>query len=153
MATTNYEKQVDKSVDQLNSFLRGELSAVQTYNIALEKLTQSPIRAQLETCQMSHARRVVTLRERIAARGGKPADSSGPWGVFAKAVEQVGAVLGEKTAIAALEEGEDHGLHDYKDDLDKLDAETRQIVVVELLPEQERTHRTMSQIKHQFDKH
>ena len=145
MATTN---QTDKSVDQLNSFLRGEMSAVQTYNIALEKIERtSTVRPMLETCQLSHARRVAALTQAIAARGGKPADSSGPWGMFAKVVEQSATVLGEKAAISALEEGEDHGLHDYQDDLEKLDAATRQIVVSELLPEQQRTHQTMSSLK------
>lgn len=145
MRTTN---QTDKSVDQLNSFLRGEMSAVQTYNIALEKIERtSTVRPMLETCQLSHARRVASLMQAIAARGGKPADSSGPWGMFAKVVEQSATVLGEKAAISALEEGEDHGLHDYQDDLEKLDAVTRQIVVSELLPEQQRTHQTMSSLK------
>ena len=59
-------------------------------------------------------------------------------------------MLGEKTAISALEEGEDHGLHDYQDDLDKLDADARQIVVTELLPEQQRTHQALSTLKKQL---
>lgn len=145
MPNTN---RTDKSVDQLNSFLRGEMSAVQTYNIALEKIERtSTVRPQLETCQLSHARRVAALMQEISARGGKPADSSGPWGMFAKVVEQSATVLGEKAAISALEEGEDHGLHDYQDDLEKLDPVARQIVVSELLPEQQRTHQTMSSLK------
>jgi uncharacterized protein (TIGR02284 family) len=145
MAATN---RTDKSVDQLNSFLRGELSAVQTYTIALDKIERtSAARPLLETCQLSHARRVQALTQEIAQRGGKPAESSGPWGVFAKVVQQSATVLGEKAAIAALEEGEDHGLHDYQDDLDKLDPDARQIVVSELLPEQQRTHGAMSSLK------
>ena len=39
-----------------------------------------------------------------------------------------------KAALAALEEGEDHGLRMYKDDLDKLDTSTRSFVEGELLP-------------------
>ena len=143
--------QTEKRVDQLNSFLRGELSAVQTYGIALDKIDRgSTSRPTLETCQLSHARRVAALTRRIAELGGKPAEGSGPWGVFAKAVEQTASVLGEKVAISALEEGEDHGLHDYQDDLDKLDPDARQIVVAELLPEQQRTHDALSSLKKQL---
>jgi hypothetical protein len=50
-------------------------------------------------------------------------------------------------AIYALEEGEDHGLKDYRGDLDDLDATSRRLVETRLLPEQIVTHRTMSQLK------
>ena len=50
--------------------------------------------------------------------------------------------------MAALEEGEDHGLKLYRDDLTKLDAPVRQLVETDLLPEQERTHQFMSTLKH-----
>lgn len=150
MATVNTEK----IVDRLNGFLRGELSAVQTYGMALEKLDRaSPMRGQLETCRASHLRRVQRLQEQIAMRGGKPIEGAGAWGAFAKVVQGGANVLGEKTAISALEEGEDHGLHDYRDELDKLDADTRMIVTTELLPEQERTHSALSSLKHQLAKH
>jgi demethoxyubiquinone hydroxylase (CLK1/Coq7/Cat5 family) len=150
MATAN---RTEKSIDQLNSFLRGELSAVQTYGIALDKLDRmSTARPLLETCQQSHARRVASLQQKITARGGQPAEGSGAWGVFAKLVEGSASILGDKIAISALEEGEDHGLHDYRDDLDKMDADTRSIVTMELLPEQERTHRAISTLKHSLQK-
>ena len=56
--------------------------------------------------------------------------------------------FGEKAAIAALEEGEDHGLRLYKGDLDKLDPATRTLVETDVLPAQERTHRSLSTLKH-----
>ena len=46
--------ETDKSVDALNGFLRGEISAVETYRQAIEKLSGSPARGQLEDCQRSH---------------------------------------------------------------------------------------------------
>ena len=57
-------------------------------------------------------------------------------------------ILGEKIAIAALEEGEDHGRDDYKRDVAKLDGESRRIIETQVLPEQERTHHTLSTLKH-----
>lgn len=141
------------SVDQLNSFLRGELSAVETYRMALGKLdAMSPARAELEACLNSHQDRVTALREAITSLDGAPADTSGPWGVFAKAVEGTAKAFGEKAAIAALEEGEDHGLKDYRDELDEpdLDAQSRIILTARLLPAQQATHDRMSALKHRF---
>ena len=56
-------------------------------------------------------------------------------------------VLGDKTAIQALEEGEDHGLADYQRDLDKTHGEARRFVRMQLLPAQKRTHERMSRLK------
>jgi hypothetical protein len=139
------------NIDHLNSFLRGEISAVETYRMALEKIEpSSPARPQLESCLQSHAERIVLLRDAVVQLGGKPAEGSGAWGAFAKAVEGGGKIFGEKGAIAALEEGEDHGLADYRRDLDDLEASARRLVEGQLLPQQVATHRTMSQLKKQM---
>lgn len=137
-----------QSIDQLNSFLRGELSAVETYQMAIDKLEAgSPARGELEACLASHSERVQMLRDAIVLSGGTPADGSGPWGVFAKAVEGGARVFGDRAAIAALEEGEDHGMSDYKDDLEELDFESRRLVTDRLLPLQQQTHDRMSGLK------
>jgi demethoxyubiquinone hydroxylase (CLK1/Coq7/Cat5 family) len=139
------------SVDQLNSFLRGEMSAVETYRIALDKLDAgSPARSELEACLRSHQERVDMLRDAIVALGGEPSEGAGAWGAFAKTVQTGATVLGDKVAIAALEEGEDHGLDDYRGDLDELDPQTRQLVNEQLLPAQEQTHARMSALKHRL---
>jgi hypothetical protein len=134
----------------LNKQLRGELSAVETYRQALERLTNSACFTDLTENHRSHERRVELLRNQIVRMGGTPDTGSGAWGGFAKLVEGGAKLFGEKAAIAALEEGEDHGLKLYRDpsDLDKLDLATREFVMSSLLPEQERTHRTASALKH-----
>jgi bacterioferritin (cytochrome b1) len=143
----------NNNIAQLNSFLRGEISAVETYRIALEKLeVGSPLRNQLEACRASHAARVNALTDKIIALGGKPADGSGPWGAMTKALEVASAVLSDKLAVATLEQGEDHGLADYRQDVAKLAPEARDIVLDKLLPAQEETHRTMSTLKHTLDR-
>lgn len=136
-----------KSVDVLNSFLRGEISAVETYRQALEKVDKPQLKTQLQDCMQSHALRVSALSEQIRTLGGSPSTASGVWGAFAKAVEGSAAAFGEKAAINALEEGEDHGRNDYRRDLDKLDTATKQFIQSRVIPEQERTHNTMSQLK------
>ncbi len=140
MATEN-----EQTVEQLNSFLRGELSAVETYRQASRKLTSH--QALLQECERSHAARVSALSNEIRRRGGSPSQSSGLWGQFATAVEGTATALGEKAAIAALEQGEDHGRDDYIRDLKDLDMEARKLVETQLLPEQKRTHDTISALK------
>ena len=135
------------SIDQLNSFLRGELSAVETYRMAIDKLDQSSsARMDLQANLRSHEERVTALRDAIRALGGTPSEGSGVWGAFAKAVEGTAKALGEKATIAALEEGEDHGLADYKRDLDEIDPSHR-AMIARLLPEQQQTHDRLSALK------
>ena len=62
--------EADKTVDALNGFLRGEISAVETYRQAIEKLGGSPTGAQLEDCRRSHEQRVAKLRDQVARLGG-----------------------------------------------------------------------------------
>jgi uncharacterized protein (TIGR02284 family) len=137
----------EQSVDVLNSFLRGEISAVETYRQALEKVEKAQLASQLQDCMQSHKQRVTLLSEQIRTLGGTPSTSSGVWGAFAKAVEGGATTFGEKAAIAALEEGEDHGRNDYRRDVDKLDASSRLIIQERVLPEQQRTHDTLSALK------
>jgi demethoxyubiquinone hydroxylase (CLK1/Coq7/Cat5 family) len=151
LQTTKEEEMTTESqkvVDTLNSLLRGEISAVETYRQALTKLNHSGARPELEDCHRSHEHRMATLREHILRLGGVPADDSGAWGTFAKLVEGGAAAFGEKAALAALEEGEDHGLKLYREEVSKLDVSSRHLVEMALLPAQERTHRTMSTLKH-----
>jgi len=142
MATPNEE-----AVGKLNSFLRGEISAVETYRQALDKVSDPGIRSQLQDCEQDHQERIALLRQRIASLGGTPEEGSGAWGVWAKLVQGGADVLGAKTALQALEEGEDHGLDDYRRDLDELDGETRSWVESNILPKAERTHGTLSTLK------
>ena len=142
MATPNQDV-----LGKLNSFLRGEISAVETYRQALDKVRDPAVRSQLQSCEQDHEERIDLLRDRITALGGKPDQGSGAWGVWAKLVQGGSDLLGEKTALQALEQGEDHGLNDYRRDLDGLDVETRTWVESAILPKAEKTHGTMSALK------
>jgi uncharacterized protein (TIGR02284 family) len=138
----------EKTIDTLNGFLRGEIAAVETYRMALDKIDDPALRARLEEIRQSHEARAAKLRGRVSQLAGKPANSSGAWGGFAKLVEGGAKAFGVKAALAALEEGEDHGLRLYRDDLDKLDSETRAFVETELYSSQQRSHAAMSSLKH-----
>ena len=138
---------VDRSIDTLNSFLRGEISAVETYRQAIDRLTDNPLRYQLKSSLDSHLGRTEALRLRIQELGGSPSTGSGVWGAFARLIEGSAVMLGEKATIAVLEEGEDHGKNDYKRDIDQLDYETRAWFESRILPEQQRTHDQLSALK------
>jgi len=134
-------------VKQLNSFLRGEISAVETYKQALGKADNPRSEAILRANKDSHAARVNVLSSAIRGAGGEPADGSGVWGAFAKATAGGAKLFGETAAVAALEEGEDHGLKDYRGDFKDLSPATKQLVATKLLPEQQRTHDALSDLK------
>jgi hypothetical protein len=128
-----------RTVATLNHLLKGEIAATETYTQAITKIddrSQVPLQDNLEC----HTRRAQALRERIRASGAVPVDGSGMWGTFARLIERSAALLGRDAAIAALEEGEDHGLRDYREALAQLDSSTRAWVEQELLPAQVRTH-------------
>ncbi len=142
----------NKNVAQLNSFLRGERSAVEAYRIAIEQLGEdSPHRDVLQLCLESHQLRADKLVARVELLGGEASTDSGPWGTFTGAIEKTAASIGEAAAIAALESGEDHGLADYERDVQELSPELQGIVNFDLLPAQQVTHERMSSLKKALD--
>jgi hypothetical protein len=142
-------KSMASSLPTLNSFLRGEMAAVETYRRALVRLSGRGEAGELRACLASHERRVERLRDRVEDLGGTPADEPGPWGAFTRLYETGADVPGDDdgATIAALEEGEDCGLKLYLDDVCKLDADSRRLVACEILPEQVRTHDYLSDLK------
>ncbi len=128
-------------VARLNSLLRGELAAAETYQNVVESTAAAhPDHAdRLRAVQAEHARSVGLLRGRIADLGGTPVDSSGLWGVWASTVQGALTLFGgEAGGLRALREGEDHGLRDYETALNEVDAVTAQLIQDRLLPAQQR---------------
>jgi uncharacterized protein (TIGR02284 family) len=127
--------------DALNSLLRGELSAVETYQQALEKVDSEPGAMDLRRIEAEHREAVNLLRQHILDRRGQPDSSSGAWGAWAKTVTGTAKVFGNAAALKALQEGEEHGIKSYENALkdDHLDAECRMLIESTLLP-QTRAH-------------
>lgn len=130
----------DNTVDTLNCLLRGELSAIETYSQAIHKLSGSGPHPLLATMRSEHQQSVGILRRLIKERGGDPVTDSGVWGVFAKAVEGAAVAMGTGPAVAALKQGEEHGMKEYEDALkdENLDPAVREAIRNELLPALER---------------
>ncbi|MBY0357923.1 MAG: PA2169 family four-helix-bundle protein [Candidatus Obscuribacterales bacterium] len=137
------------SADQLNALLQGEMSAVETYGQALNKIEDPEIRHELAEARDCHARRVDVLKVKVAQLGAEPAGSSGAWGAFANAMTTGATVLGDGATIDILEEGEDQGLAQYRLLLEEPDAIVHE-VARQLLPRQESTHNMMCSLKHRF---
>lgn len=144
--SSNMENTTEHDVKQLNSFLRGELSAVETYSQCLEKVEDLNVRAQLVALKESHVARAVMLRNRITTLGGEAEQSAGVWGSFAKSVEGGATLFGAAAAVSMLEEGEDHGLKSYREEVGELSTVERSFVQTELLPEQEKSHEILRRI-------
>lgn len=123
---------------ELNALLRGELSAKETYEIALKEL-QGPMATELRDIASDHSLAVGQLESAVRTSGGEPSKSSGPWGLFAKAVTGTATGLGDKAVLKALKEGEEHGLKEYQEALESkdLDATTQELIRLRFMPRQQ----------------
>lgn len=130
----------DETVRQLNSLLRGEMSAAETYRMAIDKLAASPEHAShadlLQQMQEDHGRAAQMLRQRIQSLGGEASDSSGAWGAWAQTVQGTMNLFGDTSALKGLKEGEEHGLNDYQEALDDVDSQSAGLIRTELIPSQ-----------------
>jgi hypothetical protein len=140
-----------EAVRQLNSFLRGEISAAETYRMAIDKVADSDQShaanlGLLREIQEEHGRAAQALRDRIRELGGEPSDSSGAWGAWAKFTQGTANLFGDASALKSLKEGEEHGLKDYQEGADDIDATSSELVVNQLIPAQQRHINLLDQL-------
>jgi bacterioferritin (cytochrome b1) len=136
---------------QLNSFLRGEISAAETYRMAIDKAGSSsdaraPDVGMLREIQQEHGRAAQALRDRIRELGGEASDSSGAWGAWAKFTTGVANLFGDTSTLKALKEGEEHGLKDLEEGLDEIDVTSAELIENQLIPAQERHINLLDQL-------
>ena len=130
-----------ETVRQLNSLLRGEISAAETYRMAIDKVSDSANVSSaglLREIQEEHGRAAQGIRDRIRELGGEASDSSGAWGLWAKTVQGTMNLFGDTSSLKALKEGEEHGLKDYQEAIDDVDASSAQLIQNQLIPAQQR---------------
>ena len=150
--TSRHPEEADAAVRQLNSLLRGELSAVETYQMAIHKIASSDnphvasdpemLREMLD----EHGRAAELLRQRIESLGGEASDSSGAWGTFAAGVQATRDLLGDSSALKGLKDGEQHGLKDYEDAVGEVDDASAAIIRSQLIPAQQQHVRTLDHL-------
>jgi len=131
-------KSPDKNcdVDALNQLLRGEISAVETYEQAIAKFEGKPGESDLRRIRDEHAQAVKSLTKRVVDFGGEPTTSSGSWGTFAGAVTGTAKLVGPETVLTALTKGEEHGISEYEEALANVDvnAECKEVFRSQFLP-------------------
>jgi uncharacterized protein (TIGR02284 family) len=144
----NHAADTGEGVRQLNSLLRGEISAAETYRMAIDKVadTSAPNAGLLREIQEEHGRAAQGIRDRIRELGGEPSDSSGAWGAWAKTVQGTMNLFGDASALKSLKEGEEHGLKDYQEALDDVDPASAQLIQNQLIPAQQRHINLLDQL-------
>ena len=138
-----------RAVEAANAMISGELSAVETYAVALDKFRTEPAVGSLRQIQADHQAFAEELTTIVRQSGGIPALKSGTWGNIVVLVETSAALFGEDSAITALATGEKLGRELYEESLskDEFSPEVRQLAVEKVLPALERHLTTLEAIK------
>ncbi|MBI2385127.1 MAG: CBS domain-containing protein [Elusimicrobia bacterium] len=120
----------------LGSLVRGELSSIETYKLALRKVGGEPAGDELRRIEREHEEAVDLLLERLRLSGEPEPKSSGLRGRWSKAFETAALIVGRKAALRALKQEEAHGLHGYEKALEdeSLDPEVKELIRARLLP-------------------
>ena len=135
----------EEVVRRLDQYLRGEISAIESFDTVLETLTgrldnpsqASPDPDEIEVIRrirQDHAHQAARLRERIHALEGAPSDDSGVWGLWARTVMSTATLFGPTAQYKALKEGEEYGLSQYRQTLADLDEQSLVLVNEMLIP-------------------
>ena len=138
-----------ESVRQLNSLLRGEISAAETYRMAIDKVSAGDEAANAGLAPRNSGR----ARPR-RARHPRPHPGTRRrslrflrrWGAWAKTVQGTMSLFGDSSSLKALKEGEEHGLKDYQEALDDVDATSTQLIQNQLIPAQQRHINLLDQL-------
>ena len=125
-----------EATDKLNSLLRGEISAIESYHQALKKIGETDHAADIRRLHDEHIEAANILRQHIHDHGGEPSKGSGAWGAFAKAVTGTAKLFGNTAALKALKEGEEQGIFEYENALKdyELPVDCRNLIETKLLP-------------------
>jgi rubrerythrin len=142
--------------DTLNSLLRGEIAATETYRMAIDRFEDKPEHTQvleaLRRLHINHAEAVRLLKERLVELGGKPVEGSGLWGAWARFAQGSGNLLGSQTSLVVLRESEENGLDSYEDAAASLDAESRDQIATQLLPRHQQHLATLKKLIDRLDR-
>ena len=133
----NTAAQDTMDVPDLNSMIRGEMAAVETYNQASKNVKSAGVAAELEKIRDRHQGAVCALRHWVRELRESPSPHSGVWGYFTAALTGLAALVGERGMITALRQGERHGEALYRSGMGNADLpdEFRFLLGSKLLPQ------------------
>lgn len=125
------------TVEKMNDLLKGEMSGVETYQQALDKVEGSSEAPKIEAILKEHETAVSKLRNAVDGLGASPVEGSGAWGAFVKSIAGTAKVFGNTAALKALKEGEEYGVRQYESALDTtgLEEDCKRLIRDHLLPQ------------------
>lgn len=149
----NANPNTEKCIDVCNSLLAGEISAVETYDIALKKFEGHPAVSKLTEIRHEHSNAVSKLRQNIVNMGGEPKEGSGFWGAATKTIQHAANLFGKESALESLQTGEQHGQEEYEDALKNEDVlqDCKTLILNELLPKVNEHVKSLEQLEEQVD--
>ena len=118
-------KAKNTSIKELNTILKSEYMAIDSYEKYIKNITDTNTKAELQKIQKEHKRHAIKLSERIQTLGGNPVSSTG---IAGKVVETISNIkdLGTKNPVDYLKKaqhGENTGIQFaskiIKEDLDE----------------------------------
>ncbi len=116
---TSTNPEVNTMHDEMNKLLTSELSAIETYQQALDKKDTDPAHVTaidaLSRILTDHQRAASRIEAAIREKGGEPVHSSGAWGTWSTIVMGTAQLFGDKAALKVLKEGEEKGLKEYEE--------------------------------------
>ncbi|WP_446811397.1 hypothetical protein ACH50O_07480 [Methylomonas sp. 2BW1-5-20] len=139
------------NLQSTTSLLQNELSAVEIYQMALNKFRKETALGELDFLMSSfeeHKAAAGGLQGKIQQLGGSSVQDSGAWGTWAKIIMTGANLLGKQAALKVLREGELTGTEDYEKALQdhELPSEIRALIETKLLPAQQRHLRTLNSL-------
>ncbi|MBD9362373.1 DUF2383 domain-containing protein [Methylomonas fluvii] len=138
-------------MSHIQSLLQNELSAVATYQQALNRFRKETALGEMDVLMSSfeeHKAAVFSLQGKIQQLGDIAVQDSGAWGAWAKIFMASAMLLGKQAALKALREGELTGLEEYEKVLQdhELPSDIRSLIETKLLPAQQRHMRTLDSL-------
>ena len=85
-ATTESKMMKENAPSQLDDLIRGEMAAVKTYNVVLEKVKNAEELKNLKAMKEDHEKAIVTLKRFATSDVKEDTTSSGVWGEFTKLI-------------------------------------------------------------------
>lgn len=136
----------DMNPTQLDDLIRGEMAAVKTYDQVIEKTSDEKEREKLVSIRDDHKNAVEKLKGFANRDVKEDTTSAGAWGAFTKAWTGSAKLFGNKTALKALSQGEEHGISEYKEALedDSIKPELKQMIKTQFIPKQEEHLKTIN---------
>jgi hypothetical protein len=136
MSPTNEHEHSISEIDTLNSLLRGQLAAVETYDQAINKFEDPQLLADLQAIREEHLEAEIILREKVLELGGEPVDAAGPWQTCAAAMAGESKSMGLATALAALQQGEEQSINELEDSLhQEMNNDSKNLIRSNFLPQ------------------